>query len=237
MIKLTISIFILVLTCFTFEIKAQDFLEVKYSLNDINKQRENFKKEKVKSVTFTINNSEKIYKIDKDGKFISENGNSDSPYEIIYEYSENNLTGFIGPFAHELFKYDIYGNVIEVSNEGFTNIFNYDDNFRRIHEEILSEEGEDCPFENIIYDGNKIIEIVGFSCCMGFHDRTLFEYSEVGNLIKINTYTSRCDSDEEVVSAFEEYFYNTNSNLPYKMKSWREGQKVSEINFEYEYYD
>ena len=72
---------------------------------------------------------------------------------------------------------------------------------------------------------------------MGFHDRTLFEYSEEGNLIKINTYISRCDSDEEVISTFEEYFYNTNSNLPYKMKSWREGQNVSEINFEYEYYD
>jgi len=232
--KLTFFYFVIVFTGITVKLKSQDFLEVKYSINDIKKQRENFKNEKVKSIKF----DNTIVEIDQSGKFIQQNTNGEFEYYKTYNYTNDNLTSYNAPADMDTyFKYDSNGNVVEAADAGIIMIFYYDENNCRIREEIISEEGEDCPFENINYHGNKIIEIVGFSCCMGFHDRTLFEYSEEGNLIKINTYISRCDSDEEVISTFEEYFYNTNSNLPYKMKSWREGQNVSEINFEYEYYD
>ena len=232
--KISILSLMVIVVFLSKPVSAQDFLEVKYSVNDINKQRDNFKNEKVKSIKF----DNTIVEIDPSGKFIQQNTNGEFEYYKTYNYSNDNLTSYNAPADMDTyFKYDARGNVIEEADAGYTRMFFYDENDCRIREEILSEEGEDCPFENIIYDGNKIIEIVGFSCCMGIHERTLFEYSEIGNLIKINTYTSRCDSDEEVISAFEEYFYNTVSHLPYKMKSWREGQNVSEINFEYEYYD
>ncbi|MBS1518023.1 MAG: hypothetical protein JSS91_08040 [Bacteroidetes bacterium] len=232
--KITILYLIVLVAFFSKPLSAQDFLEVKYSIDEIKKQRENFKNEKVKSIKF----DNTIVEIDQSGKFIQQNTNGEFEYYKIYNYTNDNLTSYNAPADMDTyFKYDSNGNVIEAADAGITMIFYYDENNCRIREEIISEEGEDCPFENIIYDGNKIIEIVGFSCCMGFHDRTIFEYSEKGNIININTYTSRCDSDEEVISAFEEYFYNANSNLPYKMKSWREGQDVSEINFEYEYYE
>ena len=216
------------------QLSAQDFLEIKYSVNDIKKQRDNFKNEKVKSIKF----ENTIIEIDRAGKLINQNTIREYEYYQRYNYTDENLTSYNAPADMDTyFRYDARGNVIEEADAAYTRIFYYDENDCRIREEIITEEGEVCPFENIIYDGNNIIEIVGFSCCMGFHDRTLFEYSEKGDLKKINTYTSRCDSNEEVISAFEEYFYNANSNLPYKMKSWREGQNVSEINFEYEYYE
>jgi len=235
MIKLTISIFILVLTCFTFEIKAQDFLEVKFSINDITKQKDNFKNGKIKSVSVSDKNNEKIFEIDNEGKIISESTKGDYPVIILYKYDNNNLIGFVS-IAHETFIYDKNGNVSSSNDDDAEYKYFYDSINRLIKQEVESNY-ESCPFEKIIYEDDLMIE-KKYPCCEGnYAFRYVYEYLNSGKLHKVFQYSKNCSSGIEEIVDEEEYFYYEDSNLPYKMKSWREGQNVSEINFEYEYYE
>ena len=112
---------------FTQHLAAQDFLQIKYSINDITKQRETFKNEKIKSVSIKDNYSEKVFEIDIEGKVISETGTGDNSYSIIFNYDlNNNLTNFICPLAHQIFEHDNQGNVVKSFDEGYSNEFFYD---------------------------------------------------------------------------------------------------------------
>lgn len=220
---------------FSNRIKAQDFLQTKYSINDIKKQRENFKNEKVRSIIVKDGYSEKIYEVNTEGKILFEKGNSDSdnPYTIIYNYDNNgNLINFTGPFAHEFYEYDKKGNVIEVSLDLYTHDFVYDGENRLIKMNSESEEGEVCPFDKINYSEFLIIEKT-YPCCEGnYAMRYVYEHSDAEQLLKIINYTKNCSTGMEEINNTEEYFYSDTSKLPYKMI-----KESQEINFTYEYYN
>jgi len=228
--KLTISIFLFVLTCITFEIKAQDFLEVKFSINDITKQRDNFKNEKVKSVSLKYVTSEKVYEIDNEGKIISESTKGDYPVTILYLYDNHNLIGFAS-IDHETFFYDKNGNISSSNNEDIEYKYFYDSQNRLIKQEIESD-FESCPFEKIIYEDDSIKEKI-YPCCEGnYAFRYVYEYLKSGQLNKVFQFIKNCSSGIEETQNAEEYFYYEDSNLPYKMI-----KNSEETVFIYEYYE
>ena len=90
------------------QLSAQDFLEIKYSVNDIKKQRDNFKNEKVKSVKF----DNTIIEIDRAGKLINLNTIREYEYYQRYNYTDENLTSYNAPADMDTyFRYDARGNV------------------------------------------------------------------------------------------------------------------------------
>ncbi|MFZ1322140.1 MAG: hypothetical protein WAT71_11350 [Ignavibacteria bacterium] len=125
--KIIFLFFMCYILIFTQHLAAQDFLQIKYSINDITKQRETFKNEKIKSVSIKDNYSEKVFEIDIEGKVISETGTGDNSYSIIFNYNlNNNLTNFICPFAHQIFEHDNQLNVVKSLDEGYSNEFFHD---------------------------------------------------------------------------------------------------------------
>jgi len=217
---------------FTQHLAAQDFLQIKYSINDITKQRETIKNEKIKSVSIKDNYSEKVFEIDIEGKVISETGTGDNSYSIIFNYDlNNNLTNFIGPFAHQIFEYDNQGNVIKSFDEGYSNEYFYDNDNLLVKMTSESPEGEISGIDKIIYAGNLVTETIS-SCEEGFIERKVYEYSNTGQLLRILTFSKHCFPEPEDLRETEEYYYKDNYNLPFKMTK---GQY--EINFTYEYYE
>ena len=215
---------------------SQDFLEVKYSVNDIKKQRENFVKEKIKSVT--VNNTSK-YEIDKEGKIVKMISEEFGHFEKIYNYSNNNLISISAPADMDIeFKYDINGNIIEASDMAATGTYYYDINNRLIKTQIFmeGEEGEgNCGPERISYKDNLVTEEL-YPCCMGFLDRIVYEYFESSKIAKVTKYTKNCSSNMETVLGVEIYHYENDSMFPYKISSMFNNQS-SERLIKYEYYD
>ena len=109
---------------------SQDFLEEKYSVNNIKKQRENFVKEKIKSVT--VNNTSK-YDIDKEGKIVKMKSEEFGHFEKIYNYSNNNLISITAPADMDTdFKYDTNGNIVSALDAATSGTYFYDINNRFI---------------------------------------------------------------------------------------------------------
>lgn len=216
---------------------AQDFLEIKYSINDITRQREKFKNEKIKSVAVKTSYGENVYYIDVEGKIITIREKATDIINVSYSYdSKGNLVTVEYRLAPNSYEYDSKGNVIRKSGEENTYFFSYDSDNRLVKENVESNL-ESCPFEKTVYDGNLLIEKI-YPCCEGFRIyRHVYEYSDSGNLLRISTYSKNCKplvndiNNNEELTQTEEYFYNDKSNLPYKMTKDSE-----EINFSYEYY-
>lgn len=146
-------IYAIILLSFGCDIKAQNFLEVKYSINDIKKQRENFKNEKIKSISFKNSSREIKLELDSNGKFIEEievNGN----FYKRFNYSLDNLISYNATAdMNTYYNFDLNGNVVrEYDDVCCSNSFSYDSKNRLVSMDSESEEGEVCPFEKIIYE-------------------------------------------------------------------------------------
>ena len=218
-------------------LSAQNFLKVKYSINDIKKQRENFKNEKVKYLTVQNSYGSSIYEIDSQGKILSFRDKSKSEIDAGFNYDlKGNLVSIDYRLAPDEYEYDGNGNVMKKFGEESTENYFYDLQNKLVKEEVESE-SESYATEKLVYDELLLIEKV-YPCSMGnYAFRYVYEYLNSGKLHKVFQYSKNCSSGIEEIVDEEEYFYYEDSNLPYKMKSWREGQNVSEINFEYEYYE
>jgi len=211
-------------------VMSQDFLEVKFSINDIIMQREDFKNEKVKSVSVSDKNNGKIFEIDNEGRIISESTKGDYPVTIIYKYDNNNLIGFVS-IAHETFIYDKNGNISSSNDEDSEYKYFYDSKNRIIKQEVESNY-ESCPFDKIIYKDDLMIEKI-YPCCEGnYAFRYVYEYLNSGQLHKVFQFLKNCSSGVEETQNAEEYFYYEDSDLPYKMI-----KNSEETIFIYEYFE
>lgn len=218
---------------------SQDFLETKYSINDINLQREKFRSQKIKAVIIYGSR----YNIDQDGKITECVSEEDNQYYLKYSYKKNNLISKTSSGGNETFKYDANGNVIYSFNGANSSTYFYDSNNKllKVITEMESEEGEGtCGPDNVKYNGYHIIEEV-YPCCMGFNERTTYEYSENNTLLKKTHYENNCDVENEIVRNSEDYFYSRNSIFPSKIITtwWNDGSQKYEVNdtiISYEYY-
>ena len=215
-------------------VMSQDFLEVKYSINDITTQRNNFRQEKIKAVIMKIDLDEIIYKIDEDGKILKKVKYSDPLMEVIYNYENLNLVTTYSPATGERnFKYDLNGNVtnsIDASTSK-THFFDSKNRLLRFESEMESEEGEGTVgADTINYTENLVIEEI-FPVSIGFYDRTTYEYSESNQLISKKIFSRHSTSDKEDLISNEKYLYIDNSILPFKMIIDNQ-----EIIFVYEYH-
>lgn len=211
---------------------AQDFLEVKYSINDINKQRDNFKGEKIKSVTVNTVYGEDEYIIDTEGKILNMKEKSSNLTNVEYIYDlKGNLITVEYRLAPDELDYDINGNVIKLSGEENTR-YHYFDSQNKLNNEKVESDFESCSFDKIVYKDLLILEKT-YPCCEGnYAMRYVYEYSDSEKLLKILNYTKNCSSGLEELTKTEEYFYKDNSKLPFKMI-----KDNQEINFTYEYYE
>lgn len=231
-----IKIILLIVVTFIVQprfLKGQDFLEVKYSINDIMTQRENFKNEKVRAVTVKNIYIEKIYKVDREGKLLSEEGKGDNPYTKMYNYDmHNNLVNSSGTTFDEFYEYDEKGNVVKYTDGEIVYKYSYDADNRLITENGDESMIEYCAFEKIYYVGSLVKEIV-YPCCEGNYSRTItYDYSQNEQLLMVISYLKNCNDGTETDRQVEQYFYKENSSLPYKMDNGD-----YETNFIYEYFD
>lgn len=209
----------------------QDFLETKFSINDIKTQRENFAREKIKSVTVKTKHSEKVFDIDSEGKIISENGKGDNPFTLTYNYQGQNLIGFTGPFAHSSFEYDKKGNVKILNEEQVSYKYFYDSQNRIVKQDVEAD-FETCPFDKTIYNGLFMTEKI-YPCCEGnYAMRVVYEYSDKNNISKIISYSKNCTNKSEYISDIQEYFYEGDSVFPVKIME----NDTEETTLSYEYY-
>lgn len=229
-----------VLNCF-----SQDFLEVKFSINDIKLQRDNFVKEKIKSVTVKDIYSEEMYLIDVDGKIISKTYKGEYPHTVRYNYHNDNLVGYSN-IDYNIYQYDRNGNIQSDYDEGgpVEGGWEEGDKFEYFYDaENRLERKKDktdlgnCVFEKINYVGILMREII-FPCC-GSNDakRTVYDYSNNDCLTTITEYSKNCSSNlqKEVVYSTEQYFYEGNSKLPIKI-IYKSENGTKETVLSYEYY-
>ena len=220
-----------------------EFLEMKYSKNDIKRQRENFKKEKIKSVSFKKDSILYGYTFDTKGRFKRESMD-DSGWE--YKYEGDKLKTRYGSMEIDLdFSYDERGNIIEVClcDAGSYSFYYFDSENKLIKTYHKYFDGikwttSKCYSSKIKYKNNRISSIM-FLCCerkKGSEDNyemyVKYNYSKDGKLIKCNYYLLSCSDNERELFSFQEYFYKENSNFPYMMI-----QDSVEINFTYDYYN
>lgn len=230
------KIFLVILFSFLWMLNcySQNFLEVKFSLNDINRQRENFVKEKVKSVTVKDKYSEKVYTVDTEGKIISESGKGESPYVITYNYENGNLVSFNGPFEHAFFEYDSNGNV-KISNSDEVIYKYYYDKQNRITKEETDAEIETCPANKYKYDGTLVVQI-NYPCCEGnIAQRCDLKYDAIKRLTSVYWDEINCSNKKESPFLSEEYYYNADSLFPFKLERLTRGE-TEVLLFSYEYY-
>lgn len=226
---LLLLFFIFAHNCF-----SQDFLEVKFSINDIKLQRENFVKEKIKSVTVKDKYSERVFAIDEQGKILSETGKGDNPYLITYSYKNENLTGFSGPFEHSTFEYDKNGNVKKSDSDEIIYYYYYNSQNNLIKEDATAEI-EVCPANKFKYDGN-LKTIIEYPCCEGnIAQRCSFKYDSQNKLINVIWDEITCSDKKVHPVSSDEYFYNDNTVLPNKLIRLMRGE-TEEIFFTYENY-
>lgn len=230
--KILFTIFIIIFIWLANNAAAQNFLEVKYSINDIKKQRDHFKNEKVKSVTVKTDYGEDVYSIDSEGKIINMKEKSTDLTNVEYIYDlKGNLITVEYRLAPDELEYDKNGNVVKLSGEENTRYYYFDSQNKLIKEKAESD-FESCSFDNIDYKDLLIVEKI-YPCCEGnYAMRYVYEYSNSEQLLKILNYTKNCSSGIEELNNTEEYFYDDNSKLPYKMI-----KNNQEINFAYEYYE
>lgn len=230
--KILFTIFIIIFIWLVNNATAQNFLEVKYSINDIKKQRDHFKNEKVKSVTVKTDYGEDVFSIDSEGKIINMKEKSSNLINVEYIYDlKGNLIKVEYRLAPDEFEYDINGNVIKLSGEENTRYYYYDSQNKLVKEKVESDI-ESCSFDNIVYKELLIVEKI-YPCCEGNYAMIyVYEYSDSEQLLKLLSYTKNCSLGIEDLSTAEEYFYSGKSKLPYKMI-----KNNQEINFTYEYYE
>ncbi|MBK9334140.1 MAG: hypothetical protein IPM96_17460 [Ignavibacteria bacterium] len=177
-----------------------EFLEMKYSKNDIKRQRENFKKGKIKSVSFKKDSILYKYTFDTKGRFLRES-EDDCGWE--YKYDGDKVKTRYGCAEIDLdFSYDEKGNIIEVClcDGGFYSFYNFDSENRLIKtyhkhfDGIKWTTSNKCHSSKIKYKNNRISSIL-FACCErknGSEDNyevyVKYNYSEDDKLIKLNYY-------------------------------------------------
>lgn len=205
---------------------------MKYSINDITKQRKNFKNEKIKSVTIKAPLEENEYEIDSGGKIISMKDKSSDIVDVAYIYdAKENLITVNYRLAPVEYVYDTFGNVIKIVGEENTRYYYFDSQNKLIKEKAESD-FESCSFDNIVYKDLLTVEKI-YPCREGnYAMRYVYEYSNSEQLLKILNYTKNCSTGIEELNNTEEYFYNDTSKLPFKMI--KDNQV---INFTYEYYE
>jgi len=210
---------------------SQDFLEVKYSINDIIRQRENFKNEKINFITAKTPFGESEYEIYPDGNIINMKDKTSGVIDVSYIYdAKGNLVTVNYRLAPDELEYDKNGNVIKLSGEESTSYYYYDSQNKLINEKAESD-FESCSFDKIVYKDLLILEKTYPYCEGNYAMRYVYEYSDSEKLLKILNYTKNCSSGLEELTKTEEYFYKDNSKLPFKMI-----KDNQEINFTYEYY-
>jgi len=230
--KISILSLMVIVVFLSKPVSAQDFLEVKYSVNDIKKQRDNFMNEKVKSLTVQNSYGSSIYEIDSHGKILSFRDKSKSEIDAGFNYDlKGNLISIDYRLASDEYEYDGSGNVIRKFGEESTENYYYDFQNKLAKEEVESD-FESYSIEKMVYDELLLIEKV-YPCSKGnYAFRYVYEYLNSGQLHKVFQFLKNCSSGVEETQNAEEYFYYEDSDLPYKMI-----KNSEETIFIYEYFE
>lgn len=219
--------------------------EVNYSQShkDIEKERELFKNNKVKS-RISLNQDE-IIEYDSEGRINTLTTiNDDNKVQWKYYYDKlGKLIKKVNLNQHTstIYKYDSKENIIEERNQEEYTIYKYDDN-NNIIESIINYEDEEGGIitVNYKYEQDLIVEKKS-SCDMGFEYIESFTYDSNGNLISKTLSEQHCDMNDLVLIESTSYDYYENGllskiittqyfpNAPISSSNY-------EINYTYEFY-
>lgn len=223
---------------------AQDYFEPKYSINEIKAQQSNFKNNKIKKIIVTDDEEyfSREYSVNNEGQITKVvhsylRGVDKKPSIQNYSYNGSNLASIIDKNSSDnsyYFSYDSKGNIIK-QNSSLSEInYYYDSENRLLKTEVIKSEYESCSIKNIIYEGNKIIEIIS-ECCEGnISSITRFQYDN-GRLNSIERFGMNCSSGVENIYDKELYVYESDKTLPMKIVKEQEGYS-SYLLINYEYY-
>ncbi|CAN5384302.1 hypothetical protein BH10BAC5_BH10BAC5_25660 [soil metagenome] len=241
--KILILILIL-LFIFTRLASAQEFVMVKNSINDINKQGQFFIDHKIKKII--IDNYEE-YNISGNGKITSVLNNY-GPNSILteYLYINSNLvmrnTLNSNDNFNEIYFYDSYGNVEKYKNSDFEILYYYDSDNNLI-KTIVGESSEACDmpipgdFREMNYTNGFLSEIRTNCSDDGIENKmyiTRYTYDNDQRLTRISEYILNCRNKKEVLDETSTYAYNSESQLPYEINTeGSNGNYLTKISYEY----
>lgn len=223
---------------------AQDFLEVKFSINDIQHQRNLFSENKIKKIIANNNYSQDEFSVSEEGKIISKNYIYENlPHIYTYFYEGSNLIEIKDLQNSKItdnYLYDIKRNVEKSMWSGVVNSYSYDGNNNLLNV-LVVESVDACDYpmvgdtKTMYYKDGKLTEI-RWNCYEDTYSMSRFIYDGDGRISKILQISAKCSNNSESVSSTSQYTYTGKMQLPDQiLNEYPEGNDA--INFKYEYYE